>query len=273
MKKKKVFLVIGSLIIALISAVTVLLLLMINNNAVFVNSALESLQRITSSQTESTQSTTATDVGDTTQHVITESTTSETTTITENPSLNNDILMLVNYENTISKYYVPELKTLSNGMQVDSRIYDDLNDMIEDAEAAGYNPVITSAYRSYDYQQKLYDRKIDQYISYGYSRKEAEKRAGEWVAKPGASEHQTGLAVDLTSKENQKLDDSQLKSKCQQWYMANCWKYGFILRYPSDKKDITKINSEPWHYRYVGKEAAKEIYEEKICLEEYLGQA
>lgn len=201
-------------------------------------------------------------------------TTSKTTT---NNSINSsgqlDFLCLINGENTIDKNYVPELKTISDGQQVDKRIYDDLKQMLDDAKKAGYNPVVCSAYRSYDTQVKLYNKKVKKYKNSGYSQSKAEKLAGEWVAKPGTSEHQSGLAVDLVSKENQNLDDSQLNSKCQQWYMENCWKYGFILRYPSDKKSITKINSEPWHYRYVGKDAAKEIYNSGLCLEEYLAQS
>lgn len=270
MKKKKAFFIIGVLAIFLIVVVVIVTALKADM-APEVNATLEPSQTVAFSQTESMQNITTTAAKDTTQEITTEEII--TANSTQQTSSDEDILMLVNYKNTVSKDYIPKLKTLSNGMQIDSRVYDDLNDMLNDAKAAGYNPVISSAYRSYSYQQKLYDRKIEQYIGYGYSRKEAEKRAGEWVAKPGTSEHQTGLAVDLTSKENQNLDDSQLNSKCQQWYMANCWKYGFILRYPSDKKDITKINSEPWHYRYVGKKAAKEIFEKGVCLEEYLGQA
>lgn len=273
MKKKKAAFIAGALIIVLI-VLSVVFAVLKSNNVFPVNATLEPSQSASSQDT--TQSTSASSLSTTAQSVDeTESTTvtTEKTTNTTSNSSSTDILMLVNYKNTISKDYVPELKTLSNGLQVDSRAYESLNDMLDDARAAGYNPVVSSAYRSYSYQQTLYDRKIEQYIGYGYSRSEAEIKAGEWVAKPGTSEHQTGLAVDLTSLENQNLDDSQLNSKCQQWYMANCWKYGFILRYPSDKKDITKINSEPWHYRYVGKQAAKEIYDKGICLEEYLGQA
>jgi len=90
------------------------------------------------------------------------------------------------------------------------------------------------------------------------------------VALPGTSEHQTGLAVDIVDAGYQSLDEKQERTAVQQWLMKNSWRYGFILRYPNHKSDITGIYYEPWHYRYVGKEAAKEIYEKDICLEEYI---
>ena len=93
-----------------------------------------------------------------------------------------------------------------------------------------------------------------------------------WVARPGTSEHQAGLAVDIVSVEYQVLDEGQEDTPLQQWLMAHCWEYGFILRYPTDKSDLTGVGYEPWHYRYVGEEAAKAITEQGICLEEYLAQ-
>ena len=93
------------------------------------------------------------------------------------------------------------------------------------------------------------------------------------VAVPGTSEHATGLAVDIISSEYEELDDRQGNTDEQKWLMEHCWEYGFILRYPEEKADITGIIYEPWHYRYVGEETAKEITEQGITLEEYiLGQ-
>ena len=89
---------------------------------------------------------------------------------------------------------------------------------------------------------------------------------------PGTSEHQAGLAVDIVSVEYQVLDEGQEDTPLQQWLMAHCWEYGFILRYPTDKSDLTGVGYEPWHYRYVGEEAAKAVTEQGICLEEYLAQ-
>ena len=90
------------------------------------------------------------------------------------------------------------------------------------------------------------------------------------MAVPGTSEHQLGLAVDIVDRSNQNLDESQEDTAVQQWLMAHSWEYGFILRFPTGKSDITGIIYEPWHYRYVGRDAAKEIYDRGICLEEYL---
>ena len=109
-------------------------------------------------------------------------------------------------------------------------------------------------------------------LEQGYSEDDATALAATWVAYPGTSEHQLGLTVDICSIGNQELDSSQEDTATQQWLMANCYKYGFILRYPADKSDITEISYEPWHYRYVGVEAATEMYQKHLCLEEYLEQ-
>lgn len=279
-KKKKVIIILISVLI--IIAGVVITALMYSENVLPVSLRNENTETVSESTvsektslqaSEITTSITTTASEKTTTSATMETTSETTTKSSINASGQLDFLCLINSENTLDKNYVPKLKTISSGQQVDERIYADLKQMIDDAKKAGYNPVVCSAYRSYDTQVKLYNRKVKQYKNNGYSQSEAEKLAGEWVAKPGTSEHQSGLAVDLVSKENQNLDDSQLDSKCQQWYMENCWKYGFILRYPSDKKSITKINSEPWHYRYVGKDAAKEIYDSSLCLEEYLAQS
>ena len=97
--------------------------------------------------------------------------------------------------------------------------------------------------------------------------------AAKTVALPGTSEHQLGLAVDIVDRSNQNLDRTQETTAVQQWLMAHSWEYGFILRYPDEKSETTGIIYEPWHYRYVGKEAAEEIYRQGVCLEEYLDQA
>ena len=131
--------------------------------------------------------------------------------------------------------------------------------------------MICSSYRTWDKQRTLYDYEKNRYMAQGYSKEEAEKEAAKWVAVPGTSEHQTGLAVDIVAQSYQILDKKQEDTPEQRWLMENSYKYGFILRFPTDKSKITGINYEPWHYRYVGKEAAKEIYERGICLEEYLG--
>lgn len=98
----------------------------------------------------------------------------------------------------------------------------------------------------------------------------APEEAGKVVAVPGTSEHQLGLAVDIVDTNYQILDEAQENTAVQKWLMEHSWEYGFILRYPSDKGHITGIIYEPWHYRYVGREAAREMYEQGLCMEEYV---
>ena len=182
-------------------------------------------------------------------------------------------LLLVNAWNLLPESYTVELVRLKNGLQVDKRIYDDLNAMLTDCRAAGLQPIVCSAYRTQATQTRLYNNKISRLRAVGYSAEEARVEAARWVAPPGTSEHQTGLALDLVSLDYQLLDEKQEQTPEQQWLMAHSWEYGFVLRYPSDKSAITGIGYEPWHYRYVGKEAAKAMHESGQCLEEYVGAA
>ena len=182
-------------------------------------------------------------------------------------------LLLVNPWNALPEDYEVELATLSNGLQVDARIYDDLNDMLTDCRAAGLEPIVCSAYRTQATQTRLYNNKVARVRSSGVPEDQVEAEAARWVAKPGTSEHQTGLALDIVAASYQILDEKQEDTAEQQWLMENSWKYGFILRYPSEKSDVTGIGYEPWHYRYVGKAAAAEIHRTGVCLEEYLGEA
>lgn len=179
-------------------------------------------------------------------------------------------LQLVNASHTLSATPDIELETLKNGYQCDKRIADDLQDMFDDARAAGLNPIICSAFRTHERQIYLYNLEVENFKKQGYSDEEAKRLAGTSTAVPGTSEHELGLALDIVSASYQLLNDEQANTPEQQWLMANCYKYGFILRYPKDKEHITGIMYEPWHYRYVGKEAAKEITEKGLCLEEYL---
>ena len=121
-----------------------------------------------------------------------------------------------------------------------------------------------------EYQEKLFQNKVSRLIAQGYSEADATVEAGKSVAVPGTSEHQLGLAVDIVDINNQHLDESQESTAVQKWLMEHCWEYGFILRYPNDKSEITGIIYEPWHYRYVGHEDAEQIHSLGVCLEEYL---
>lgn len=179
-------------------------------------------------------------------------------------------LLLVNPWNQLPDDFSVELKQLKNGHAVDERTYPDLQAMLDDARAEGLSPILCSSYRTLEMQQALFTNKVNRLLAAGYSRNDAEAEAGRWVAVPGTSEHQTGLAVDIVASDYQLLDERQENTAEQIWLMENAYKYGFILRYPREKSEITGIGYEPWHYRYVGQDAAKEIYENGLCLEEYL---
>lgn len=173
-------------------------------------------------------------------------------------------LIVVNRWNELPEDYDVELTELSNGQMVDSRIYPYLQEMFDAARTEDVYLVVREGYRTAEEQQEILDDKIQSYINQGYSQVKAERTAKEWVALPGTSEHQLGIAVDINAD----------KSKCSNedvygWLAENAYKYGFVLRYPPGKQKITGTSYEPWHYRYVGEEAAKEIYEREICLEEY----
>ena len=173
-------------------------------------------------------------------------------------------LILVNAGHPLPEDFTVKLKALRNGHFVDERIYPELQQMFDDARAEGIYPLINESYRTAERQQEILDKYIAQYEKNGMSRAEAEAKARTVVALPGTSEHQLGLALDIIA---EKDADS---TATWQWLKENAWRYGFILRYPEDKEEITGISFEPWHYRYVGKEAAQEITSSGICLEEYL---
>ena len=178
--------------------------------------------------------------------------------------------LLINGSNPLPEDVAVELATLENGMKADKRICADLSAMLRDCRAAGLKPKICSAYRDAATQTRLHKNKIARLRAAGFSREAAEREAARWVAAPGTSEHQIGLALDLVSESYQILDEKQAETPEQQWLMAHSWEYGFILRYPTDKSKITGIGYEPWHYRYVGRPLAAAIYESGLCREEYL---
>lgn len=174
-------------------------------------------------------------------------------------------LILVNRDSYIPDDYQVELTELSNGKKVDSRIYPELQEMFNDARAQGYGLFVREGYRTQEEQQQLMDEKIEAYENEGKSKSEAKKLAEQWVAIPGTSEHQLGIAVDINADTTKSSSDDVYN-----WLAENAHTYGFIKRYPSNKTDITGVINEPWHYRYVGKEAASKIYSQGICLEEYI---
>ena len=173
-------------------------------------------------------------------------------------------LVVVNSDYCVPENFEIELVTLSCGERVEKRIYPDLQDMFDDALKSGVDLVVRSGYRSSEEQMELMTAKISEFKSSGLGGSEAKEKALQWVAAPGTSEHQLGFAVDINA-ENKTTDEEAYR-----WLSLNAHKYGFILRYPDDKSHITKISYEPWHFRYVGKTHAEKLYEQGLCLEEYV---
>lgn len=175
-------------------------------------------------------------------------------------------LILVNSDFSIPEGYKFELVELSNGEKVDKRIYPELQKMFDDMRAEGLYPFVREGYRTAEQQKDIIREITREKMSQGHLFVfDAYKEARKTAAAVGNSEHQLGLAVDI----NADLDKSD-EWEVYIWLEENAWKYGFILRYPLDKTDITGISYEPWHYRYVGKEAAEEIHTRGITLEEYI---
>lgn len=186
--------------------------------------------------------------------------------------VNDELLTLVNPWNPLPEDWQCDLVTMSDGRKIDSRCYEALEEMMDACREAGYDPMICSAYRTQETQQSLYDNKVQRLMNSGMSEEEAKVEGAKAVAVPGTSEHQLGLAVDIVDYVMQDLTEEQENTDTQKWLMANSWRYGFIHRYPNGRTDITGIIYEPWHYRYVGKDAAQDIFTRNITLEEYLGR-
>ncbi len=180
------------------------------------------------------------------------------------------MLRLVNDKNPLPDTFKPRLKNLPNGQQFDERAIEQLNSMLAAAKREGLSPIVCSAYRSFKKQQKLFNNQVNKQMLKGLDAKQADIEARKTVSYPGMSEHNLGLAVDIVSLEYQLLNEKQADTKEAKWLAKHCSEYGFILRYPKGKSDITGIVYEPWHFRYVGEVHAREIMKKGLCLEEYL---
>lgn len=179
-------------------------------------------------------------------------------------------LILVNDLNPLPEDFVVALVPAGGGEQVDYRIQQPLEQMIAGAQAQGIELMVCSGYRNVAYQQTLYERKAAAYQSQGLALEEAQEEAKRWVARPGCSEHHTGLAVDIVTPAYQVLDSGFAGTSAAQWMAEHCAEYGFILRYPQGKEEVTGVCWEPWHFRYVGTEAAGQMSRDGLCLEEFL---
>lgn len=179
-------------------------------------------------------------------------------------------LILVNKTNPIPDDYEVKLTTLSGRMKCDERVKDILSSMLSAARKDGVGLMVSSPYRDYKLQTKLFNKKVNTYMDKGYSYLDAYKLASKKVIIPGASEHQLGIAFDIVSNDHRTLDSAFGTTKAGLWLKEHCAEFGFILRYPKGKEDITGIVYEPWHFRYVGVEAATYIMEHDITLEEFI---
>lgn len=178
-------------------------------------------------------------------------------------------LILINKQHPIPADFELHLGTIKGSMQCDERIIPDLVNMLQAAKTDGVELVICSPYRDLSRQEMLFGRKVNKYMAQGMSYMDAYKTSSQAVTVPGASEHQIGLALDIISSTYSNLDEGFGETKAGQWLSEHSCEYGFILRYPLGKEYITSIEFEPWHFRYVGKEAATLITNEQITLEEF----
>lgn len=179
-------------------------------------------------------------------------------------------LVLVNKQHTIPEDYEFTLGTIKGSMRCDERVIEPLTQMFSAAKSDGVNLVVCSPYRDVERQEYLFERKVKNYQSQGMSYMEAYKKASVAVTLPGASEHQIGLALDIISDTYATLDSGFAETDAGKWLAEHSWEYGFILRYPLGKEEITGIQFEPWHFRYVGRDAAEVITAQNITLEEFV---
>lgn len=182
-------------------------------------------------------------------------------------------LDLVNAEHPIRE----ECKTLTvmpNGFEIDKRIAQDYYALENEARKAGHQMVVVSSFRSVAQQEKVKQDDIAKYMAQGFSAKESKQKSDEYVTVPGTSEHHTGLALDVIdapwSDGGNGLEEAFYNTPGGKWLDENVEKFGFVIRYPKHKEDITHINYEPWHIRYVGKENAKYMNDKDLTLEEYV---
>ena len=184
-------------------------------------------------------------------------------------------MMLANRDNPLPENYTFEkanVYSAGRNWDFDARCAEDMKAMLAAAKEDGVSLIICSAFRDIARQTENFNNKMDSYIKQGMSEQEAYELTATIIAIPGTSEHHTGLAADIVTPSYQNLNEGFAKTEAFKWLYANCAEFGFVLRYAEDKQEITKIIYEPWHYRYVGKEAARIMMSEGICFEEFLAK-
>lgn len=186
------------------------------------------------------------------------------------PDAEDPLLLLINRVHPLPEAYSVETTVLADYPQsVASVMYDDLCAMLAAGRSEGLSFQICSGYRTTAVQEALFSEDLNALMAQGLSYEEAYEQTAQFTMPPGCSEHESGLAVDIVSMHYQLLDESQEQTPESQWLHAHCWEYGFILRYPNGRSDITGISYEPWHYRYVGRDAAAWLTEHALTLEEF----
>ena len=257
LNKKKVFMVI---------AIPILII-------IFINSKKAKNIEVSGKGTDikESQSTVETNIhNDTTNSsILTTNTSTSSTQTTNKVEITDWRLRLANYDNLLPEDFEVELANIDNSKdpkQFDARAVKYLRDMINAMKKAGNTSIwCQSTYRSVKRQKEVYDASVQKYLKQGKTQEEADKLTLEYINKPGGSDHNLGLAVDFNY-----VDNSFAKTSEYKWLLKNAENYGFILRYPEDKEDKTKIAYESWHWRYVGEENAKRMNELNMCLEEYV---
>lgn len=198
-----------------------------------------------------------------------ENKTTEIQTMVKDSKTNSWKLILVNETNPLEEGFTVDLEEVAE-QQVDARISGELNAMLEAMQQEGLKPVLSAAYRTFEEQDELFDSTVAKKVNDGFTYEEAFYDTKASVEMQGNSEHQTGLAVDIVSDGYQVKDEQQADTKEAAWLAEHCEEYGFVLRYPEGKESITGKSYEPWHFRYVGREAASYIMENGMTLEEFL---
>ncbi len=256
-----------SLILALIVLISVFIATDFIKNSKKEESKNETSSNITSSVVSETKSSSSEPI----QSITSNSNTSDSNTALLDKSYSK--LLLVNGSNPLPENYDYEgnLITIPNSYlkgwrnQVDKDIWVYLKAMIDDARSEGVDIGVLSPYRSYASQKELFEAQVNRELAKGLDRTSAEKEASTVVARPGTSEHHTGLAIDFNS-----VEDSFANTPAYKWLTENAENYGFIMRYSGEKEPITGVIHESWHWRFVGINHAKEINRLGMCLEEYI---
>ena len=250
LNKKKVFMVI---------AIPILIIMFINNKK---GKNIE----VSGKGTDIKESQSTTETNNINMPTQTTNTSTNSTQTTNKVEITDWKLRLANYDNLLPEDFEVELANSKDPKQFDARAVKYLKDMINAMKKDGNTKIwCQSTFRSVKRQKELYDASVQKYLKQGKTQEEADKLTLEYINKPGGSDHNLGLAVDFNY-----VDNSFAKTSEYKWLLKNAENYGFILRYPEDKEDKTKIAYESWHWRYVGEENAKRMNELNMCLEEYV---